>query len=110
METSTAPDRPAGLDTGLPADPLALLRMMRRIRSFEDSVRDLFARGVVRIGAGTDAGNASKLSERPPAVALSIRTMDTATSAARRHGPGLGCGGEALGGLRWSARVRSLCR
>jgi acetoin:2,6-dichlorophenolindophenol oxidoreductase subunit alpha len=84
----------------LPAEPLRQLRSMLRIRYFEDEVRELFAKGLVR--------GSTHLYQGQEAVAVGVCSMlrdgDTMTCTYRGHGAVLAmgsaldrCFGEILG-------------
>lgn len=95
--------QPAG---ELPAEPLRQLRSMLQIRYFEDEVRELFAKGLVR--------GSTHLYQGQEAVAVGVCSMlrdgDTMTCTYRGHGAVLAmgsaldrCFGEILG------RANGLC-
>lgn len=98
---------PRNLADGLPDEPLALLRTMYRIRLFEDDVRALFTKGLVR--------GSTHLYQGQEAVAVgvcsSLSKGDTMTCTYRGHGAVIAmgsaldrCFGEILG------KERGLCR
>lgn len=97
---ATASCGPATLADGVPDDAEALLRSMLRIRFFEDEVKELFTRGLVR--------GSTHLCQGQEAVAVGVcgalRSGDTMTCTYRGHGAVLAMGaapdrafGELLG-------------
>jgi pyruvate dehydrogenase E1 component alpha subunit len=94
------PAEPLSLADGAPADGLRLLAEMLRIRYFEDTVQDLFARDLVRGSTHLCQGQEAV----PVGVCAALRPGDTMTCSYRGHGAVLAmgsppdrCFGELLG-------------